>query len=175
MSETWKPISGYEDLYLVSDYGRVFGLERVNPHNGHVWKCRFLRFGKVGNYLQVHLCKAGKGRSFSVARLVAEAFIPNPDGKPQVNHKDLDTRNNCATNLEWVTRIENIRHAIKNGRWPNQRGARNPSSKLRDDQVLDIRRRLIAGEFQQSIATRYRISQSIVSRIKSKKAWTSVT
>lgn len=68
-----------------------------------------------GGYLHILLCKDGKCKTYSVHRLVAEAFIPNPDNKPQVNHINGDKGNNCVNNLEWVTQGENNKHAYKIG------------------------------------------------------------
>lgn len=115
-----KFIEGYEGLYLVSDDGEVYSCERI-VENGRFTgkrKGRKLKQGKRGNksnngaksdqYRFVTLFKDGKGRSYSVHRLVAEAFIPNPDNLPEVNHKDEDPANNHVDNLEWCTRQYNI-------------------------------------------------------------------
>ncbi len=64
-------------------------------------------------YMQIGLCKNGKTRTFQVHTLIAMTFIPNPDNKPEVNHKDTNKKNNRASNLEWNTRSENIKHAFK--------------------------------------------------------------
>lgn len=120
--EIWKPVVGYEGLYVVSNTGRVKALER------HV-VCRnqVTTFDRVypeqemayrmlcHNYVQVILYKNGKRKGHLVHRLVAAAFIPNPNNKPEVNHKDRNPLNNCVENLEWVTRLENMHHAIANG------------------------------------------------------------
>ena len=65
-------------------------------------------------YKSVILCKNGKVKSFKVHRLVAEAFIPNPEGKPEVNHKDYNRSNNTDSNLEWMTRAENFNYSLCN-------------------------------------------------------------
>ena len=101
--ETWKDISGYEGIYEVSDLGRVRSLVQRNR-----WKPGILKPGKThGGYLQVLLCKDGKSKNMKVHRLVAEAFIPNPNNLETVNHKDEDKTNNSASNLEWMTRKDN--------------------------------------------------------------------
>lgn len=99
--EEWKAVSGYEGLYEVSNLGRVRSIKRR--------KILSLSILKDG-YCQVGLCKLGERRYFLIHRLVAEAFVPNPASKPQVNHKDEDKSNNAASNLEWMTPKENINY-----------------------------------------------------------------
>lgn len=98
----WRNIPSCDERYYVSSDGRVLGA------NGLLKPVR----GKDG-YLRCNIAQDGKFRLWLVHRLVAEAFIPNPDNKPEVNHIDGDKANNNVSNLEWVTREENIRHAHK--------------------------------------------------------------
>ena len=115
MQEEWRDIEGYERLYQVSSLGRVKSVERQNTYknNGKVKtfhkKERILSLvnGRY-NYKLVTLAKKGKRTMYRVHRLVAEAFIPNPDNKPQVNHIDEDKSNNRADNLNWMTAMENM-------------------------------------------------------------------
>lgn len=129
--ELWKPVKGYEGLYEVSTTGRIRSIERTVPHSKSGTR-RFPASEKmptdVHGYLYCYLYKNGKGRRFAVHRLVAEAFIPNPDKKPEVNHLDGNKYNNCVENLEWVTRKENVRHAADTGLWVqyDRSGERNP-------------------------------------------------
>ena len=94
---TWKPIAGYEGLYEVSDVGTVRC--RKSDH----YRLMKLKYNRFTGYYAVDLRKDGKCKTFSVHRLVATAFLPNPDGLPYVNHKDEDKTNNCVSNLEWCT------------------------------------------------------------------------
>ena len=115
MIEKWKPIKGYEGLYEISNLGNVKSLGRTDRFNKK-WGCRIMKPTYVGkHYKMVRLCKDGKTKNKKVHRLVAEAFIPNPDGKPQVNHIDGNKDNNIVSNLEWVTNSENQIHARANG------------------------------------------------------------
>ena len=117
--EIWLPVRGYEGLYEVSDKGRVRSKDReVQYSDGRVIKKKgkFLSISAGANgYENVKLYKDKKAKNHSVHRLVAEAFIPNPDDKPQVNHKDRNPLNNGFENLEWVTHQENADHAVATG------------------------------------------------------------
>lgn len=106
--EVWKDIKGYEGLYQVSDQGRVFSVR----------SSRCLTPTPVGKYryLRVVLTKDGVNAWCYVHRLVAEAFIPNPDELPQVNHKDEDKSNNVANNLEFCTAAYNTRYGTRGKR-----------------------------------------------------------
>lgn len=99
--EKWASISGWEGLYEVSTLGRVRSVQRTEYGVTKILKCR------GGKYHSVILCRDGFRKSELVHRLVAQAFIPNPDDLPFVDHKDEDKHNNCADNLEWCTRSYN--------------------------------------------------------------------
>ncbi len=108
MKEEWKPIKGYEGLYEVSNTGKIksfyFGKTRIlSPRKNPL------------GYLHLVLYKDKVKKDLRVHRLVASAFIPNPNNKPEVNHIDGDKENNNVDNLEWATRKENINHSIKTG------------------------------------------------------------
>ena len=98
--EVWKPVKDFEDLYEVSNMGRV---RRIG---GNIMKQHKTRYG----YLSLTLCKNGKVKTFQAHRLVALAFVPNPRNVPFVNHIDECKTNNNADNLEWVTSTENNNH-----------------------------------------------------------------
>ena len=120
MEEIWKPVVGYEGLYQVSSEGRVKSLERKVPkgYGERTVKERILklRIGRDG-YLKIGLYgSTGKQKWFQVHRLVGEAFIQNPDEKPQINHINEIKTDNRACNLEWCTCKENINHGTHNER-----------------------------------------------------------
>jgi len=104
-TEIWKDIEGYEGKYQVSNLGNVKSLN-YNNYGYEKLLSPFLNSG----YLYVDLLINTKRRTFRVHRLVAEAFIPNSDNKPEVNHINEIKTNNRAENLEWVTRKENVNH-----------------------------------------------------------------
>ena len=116
MKEIWKPIIGYENLYQVSNLGKIKSLKR-----NIILKPSHNRKG----YLQIILYKNKNKKVGRIHRLVAEAFIPNPLNKPQVNHIDGNKANNCIYNLEWCTNSENQKHAFKNNLQTNK-GNNNP-------------------------------------------------
>lgn len=116
--EIWKDIENYEGLYQVSNFGRVKSLPRLVKNNGgeYFYKGRILNAGiDSGGYSLVVLSKNDKNKSFRVHRLVASAFIKNPNLHNVVNHIDGNKSNNFYLNLEWTTSSENNAHAYKIG------------------------------------------------------------
>jgi len=151
--EVWKDICGFEGKYKVSSLGRVKSVDRILPHKKHgTWhiKERILKPHWNGpghwKYLTVFLHYGeGQMKCVRVHRLVAEAFIPNPDNLPQINHIDGNKENNSVSNLEWVTALENTSHAWKNGLCNNivkakQRPVINLDTGERFDSLADAER-----------------------------------
>lgn len=136
MEEIWKDIVGYEGLYQVSNLGNV---KSLNWRNEGYAKNLWLKPHNKG-YFQVELTKNNAKKTFVVHRLVAVAFIPNPLGLPQVNHKDENKRNNCVENLEWCDRSYNVLYSIKNRKKAERRkyfGRKSKNANLKVQQVLE--------------------------------------
>ena len=157
MIEIWKPIKGYERFYEVSNLGRV--KSKLGK------KIRFL---KSNCLLKGYRYSQLQSKNFLTHRLVAQAFIPNPENKPQVNHKDGVKDNNFVENLEWVTQSENEIHARKTGLKRTFYGEDVANSKLTLNQVLEIKK---SNKTQIILSKEYGVHQVHIGRIKSGKRW----
>ena len=127
-----KDVVGYEDLFAITEDGQIWS-KRSN---------RFLKLNMLNGYL-AHVTKiggrTGKNVVLKAHRLVAKAYIPNPENKPYVNHKDGNKLNNNVDNLEWCTAKENSQHAYAMGLAKAASGADSPCAKLTAEDVLFIR------------------------------------
>ena len=104
MEEVWKDVNGYEGLYQISNFGNVKSLN----YRRHGYQKNLTPKVNNDGRLWVELAKSGKRKQFLVHRLVACAFIPNPSGYKEINHKDENPKNNHVDNLEWCTRKYNV-------------------------------------------------------------------
>ena len=167
MKEIWKPIEGYKGKYEVSNLGRIKSLcwGRVKILKKHLSK-----HGYVVTYLSINTLV----KTIKVHRLVAQAFIPNPDNKPCVNHIDSIRTNNNVNNLEWCTWKENTRHSSKKGRMLGPRGEKSHKTKLTIKDVLDIRHQFKTNKSRKitnKLALHYNISKSSAWQIINRKTW----
>lgn len=105
----WRPIAGFERYYEIDESGNIRSIRGALTMKQYVNEKGYSTVGLMGD---------GVKKRFKVHRLVAIAFIPNPDNKPQVNHKDFNKLNNHVSNLEWATGKENTRHAQLGGKIP---------------------------------------------------------
>lgn len=134
IKEIWKPVDNYEGLLKVSSFGRIKSIGRKvlnsGTYNGFYIKKDMIlkqRISKHGYYTV-----SFRQKSFLVHRLVTKAFIPNKENKPQVNHIDGNKLNNNLNNLEWCSRLENMRHAFNLGLIkPNKEHQKNITEKAR--------------------------------------------
>lgn len=156
-------IKGYEGLYSITRRGKVFGHKRN----------KFLKLRKdTCGYVYVTLYKNGIPKNFSVHRLVALAFISNPQNKKFVNHKIPIKSKNDINNLEWVTRSENEKHAYKVGAKKGRLGEENNFTKLTKKQILKIRKEhKNKGCTHQMLADKFNTTRSNITQIINHKTW----
>lgn len=181
--EAWKDIRGYERLYQVSSKGRVKSLERYRERTDGVLmkineRILKLSFSHTG-YLKVDLTREGKRKTFLVHRLVALTFIPNPESKQEVNHKDGNKQLNEVNNLEWHTKSENIKHAYETGLINKSKfkGEVNGNSKLSESQIKYIRDNYIPKDKDfgmKALGVKFGVSQNAISKIINRKTWKEV-
>jgi hypothetical protein len=168
-SEIWKPVPGYEGCYEVSNLGNVRSLDRIIP-----WKNSTRRIkGKMcsqpteghNGYKTVRVCRNWITKGWLTHRLVAEVFVPNPENKPVVNHKDGNKENNAAINLEWVTHSENAQHVYTLGRRKSTAGTANGNARLTDIQLQQIKKRYATGNVtQDQLAYEYGVCKDTIWR-----------
>lgn len=162
MEEEFRKIKGNED-YEISNFGNLVSL-KYNKR-----KYRKATLQKTG-YLRVSLWKNGKNKSEFIHRLVAVTYIKNPKNKREVNHKDGIKIHNEEENLEWATRLENVRHAVDNDL--QSKGIDIPTSKLKENDVVLIREKYPKGKrTMKEIGEEYGVSESTISRVLLKKTW----
>lgn len=164
-SEEWREIEGFGGKYLVSSLGRV----KSNPsrQEGRVLKPGTQSKGYQTVYLYLPV-KPKKAISLTVHKLVMEAFGPPAgEGQTEINHKDMNKKNNCIDNLEWCSSKENHVHAVETGdAWS---GENNGKCKLTDEQFVGILGRLDAGEPASTIATEFALNPGYVREIRQGK------
>lgn len=172
MTETWKPIDFIDgidaDRYEVSDHGRVRSWWTK-------WGRRSTPKVMTGclspkDYPGVTLCEKGRNVHFKVHRLVAMAFIPNPEGKPEVAHNDGSKDNNYVSNLRWATRVENQGDRIAHG--THNRGENYGAAKLTETCVRKIRAMYAGGGVsQETLAKEFGVTRANIGCVIRRKSW----
>lgn len=160
MREIWKDIKGYEGLYQVSNLGNVKSLTRqikclnskYRTINGKVLKALQMN----NNYLFVNLWKNNVIKRALIHRLVAEAFIPNPNNELEVNHIDGNKHNNCVNNLEWCNRSYNTLHSYKIGLREKQK------DKIRQNNILNKSKPVLQYDLQGNFIKEWKSVSAIV-------------
>ncbi len=171
MTEIWRPVFGYEDRYEVSNAGRVRTIERTGSRpgkQGRIFKVdQKIRTPAKGprGYLSISLCKDGINKSFILHRIVAIAFLPNPECLPQVNHKNGIKHDNRIENLEWNTASQNVKHTFEVlGRVTHNR-------KLNKSKILEILKMKKSGLSAVHIAEKFNIHPAHVHKIVKGVVW----
>lgn len=167
IEEEWRVIVGYKKLYFVSSMGRIkrkelWGEVLCNQKND-----------KDGYKIVSLPTVLGTPRQVlkKVHRLVAEAFIPNPDNKPMVNHKDTVKHNNSLRNLEWATEVENMQHAHKHIVFKHAYGTKNYKTILTIQDINDIFNLRKAGLLMKEIAKKYNVQTPTICDILNRRTW----
>lgn len=172
--EDWIDVKDYEGLYRVSNTGKIKSLPRIVTSGNGAWRLlpeRVLKPVLVRSYGKISLCRGNKKKLASVHRLVAEAFIPNPENKTQVNHINGVKWDNRLENLEWSTPSENQVHALKTGLKLIPVGEMASRSKLNWADVREIRSKLSDGATIKSLMELYGMCRITISNIKHNKEW----
>ena len=178
-NEVWLPVPCFEHGYMVSDLGRFMSIERIaNEPIRNLVRVISQREIKPtlnrGRYLYVTFFKDQKGHSKSAHRIVAAAFVPNPENKKEVNHINGIKTDNRAVNLEWVTASENAQHAIRTG-LKTKIAEANPSAKLTNAKVKEIRALYEAGGTSYAkLAKIYGVGDRAIACIIKRIKWKSV-
>ena len=172
-----KPIKGFEELYEISDDGYVITLQRQLPTMQSKYTLNERKtkgFKNANGYLAFDFRRRG-GKVVPVHRLVAQAFIPNPENKPQVNHINGIKTDNRVENLEWCTNSENQIHAFKNGLQKNN--FQHPNSKLSYDDVIYIKthyQKGVLGKGMTCLAKKFNVCRSTIQQIIEGKSYKNI-
>ena len=172
--EYWKIIEGFESRYgkyRVSNLGRIKNGRGIEAkHHPH----------KKG-YVMISMVKDGLQKRVQLHRLVAKAFIPNPDSLPQVNHLDGNKKNNTVSNLQWCTNLQNMRHSWRTGLRVQGTfmGEKSPSAHLTNEQAKEIRSIVLrkgpnATITRESLCKKYNVSEHVIKDIRRGKTYQSV-
>lgn len=179
--EIWKPCPEYERHYEISNFGNLRSKRVFIPNDSifgelkGTWKKQQLKNQTTNRYgyKTSKLCKEGHCRRLTIHRLVAKAFLPNPENRRQVNHIDGDKTNNRLDNLEWASHSENIRHAYATGLMNTDHlvGENSVNAKLTWEKVREIRKQLSEGARVKDLAQQYGVSSGTITYIKQQKTW----
>ncbi len=177
--EIWKDVEGYEGRYQVSNLGRIKSLARyietTSRWGGNFYllrKERIMKPGKSPNgYRIVTFHTDGKPKHFTVHRVVAMCFLPNPNNLESINHKNGNKEDNSAHNLEWCTHQENVLHAYNSGIRVSVKGSKVNGAKLDEAQVRTIKSINISEVSNSAIGRYFNVSAGAISAIRTGKTW----
>ncbi len=181
--ERWKDVTGYEEIYKISDLGRLKSLDRLIKRRS---KGDFFSKGRIrkqaidkDDYHIACLGKNGNKEYLKIHRLVAIHFIPNPENKPEVNHiginedgKQGNKKDNRVISLQWATTKENSEHAWENGLNYARKGTKHHNCILTESQVIEIRKlALDSTKTYSEIGLLFNVSNNLIGRIIRRNRW----
>lgn len=167
--EIWAAIDGFNGYYQISNYGRV---KRIRDG----WPVKMLRISRDSRgypHTSLHFDKTKT--TIKIHRLVANAFIPNPEGKRTINHINGIKTDNRVENLEWMTDVENVRHAVESKLRIAATGDRHGMASITNDTAIEIKKLISNGMRGCEIARKVGVNPAIVYSIKSGTCWKNIT
>jgi hypothetical protein len=170
-NERWLPVADTSQRYFISTMGRLLTTGWKGGNQTRIMKPALDARG----YLRTMIKKdCGKTGTIKMHRLVAQAYLPNPNNLAEVNHKDGVKTNNAVENLEWMSHLQNVLHSFTIGVQSNK-GSKNPIAKLTEDQVREIRATYVRKKGNRKIfAERYGVAEGTIKGVVLGKSWTHV-
>lgn len=175
LEEQWLSVPGYEGLYNISNLGKVLSMDRTR-NCGLKLKGREVPISLVKNsYASFAVADLdGNPKSLKIHKVLAQLFIPNPENKKCINHKNGNKHDYSLSNLEWATYSENSQHAIDTGLAVRYKGEKHSRAKLTEDQVYEILDMHKSGMCYSEIASKYNLHKTNIGKIVNGKSWTNI-
>lgn len=175
IEEIWKDIPGFEGWYQVSNTGKVKSLDRHIEDGRLIKGITLSQYSTSQGYKRVALCKSGKHYKKFVHRLVAEAFVPNPNNFPVINHIDENPENNVCTNIEWCSVKYNVNFGTRAEKFSEKtHGELHYGHKLTEKEVRQIKKEYkkgVKGFGTESLASKYGVHRMTIKAILTGQSW----
>ena len=171
VEEIWKDVPGYEGKYKISNKGNLIRLSHYSKRGRYYPESTPHSFKNYKGYIQTYLCDDNGRKTTTIHRLIAKAFIPNPDNKDQINHKNGIKDDNRIENIEWCNQSENMRHAFDTELKEGLPGEKNGRAILSQEEVDFIKTKYNNGETAKEIAKELNLKLSMVRYILKDGGW----